>query len=112
MLYLGWKEIAEGNGFAGFKNDTKGDLWFIKSQKKQITDYDGFGVNHIAIGVKKMEDVDNAVSFLKKQKIKLLFDTPRHRPEFCSKVSDYYQVMFESPDKILFEIVYVGPYTT
>jgi len=109
MRFLGWKIIAEGDGFVGFKNETKGDLWFIKTTKKQHTDYDKIGINHIAIGVEQINDIDKAAAFLKRQKIKLLFDTPKHRPEFCSKVSDYYQVMFESPDKILFEIVYVGP---
>ena len=40
----------------------------------------------------------------------LLFETPRHRPEFAeSDGHTYYQVMFASPDGILFEIVYVGP---
>ena len=38
-----------------------------------------------------------------------LFDTPRHRPEFRDDPKEtYYQVMFESPDKVLFEVVYSG----
>lgn len=109
MSFLRWNIIVEGTEFAGFKSYAKGDLWFVKSLKKQNTDYDNFGVNHVAIGVEKKEDVDKVAIFLKKQKIRLLFDTPRHRPEFCIQVSDYYQIMFKSPDNILFEIVYVGP---
>jgi hypothetical protein len=33
-----------------------------------------------------------------------------HRPEFASsEAGTYYQVMFRSPDGILFELVYIGP---
>jgi hypothetical protein len=40
----------------------------------------------------------------------MLFDTPRHRPDFSqSPDHTYYQIMFESPDRILFEVVYTGP---
>jgi hypothetical protein len=39
----------------------------------------------------------------------MLFETPRHRPEFSSEDSTYYQIMFESPDRILLEFVYTGP---
>ncbi len=36
--------------------------------------------------------------------------TPRHRPEFSQGPDQtYYQVMFESPDRVLFEVVYTGP---
>ncbi len=35
---------------------------------------------------------------------------PHHRPEFAmNEKYTYYQVMFETPDRILFEIVYMGP---
>jgi hypothetical protein len=50
------------------------------------------------------------VTYLKQHGIKALFETPRHRPEFSgSEAETYYQVMFESPDRILFEVVYTGP---
>ncbi len=39
----------------------------------------------------------------------MLFGTPKHRVEFADSPKEtYYQIMFESPDKILFEIVYKG----
>ena len=42
--------------------------------------------------------------------VKMLFETPRHRPEFSmSPEETYYQIMFESPDRILWEVVYTGP---
>ncbi len=50
------------------------------------------------------------VNYLRERNIPPLFDTPRHRPEFAmNEEYTYYQVMFESPDRILFEIVYMGP---
>lgn len=39
----------------------------------------------------------------------MIFDTPRHRPEFASNESEtYYQIIFETPDKVQVEIVYIG----
>lgn len=51
------------------------------------TDYDTFGVNHIVVGVEKIEDVDKAVLFLRDKNIKFLFGTVRYRSEFYSKLS-------------------------
>ena len=57
----------------------------------------------------KIENVHDVKSYLEKNNIVMLFDTPRHRPEFVSNKNEtYYQIMFESPDKILFEVVYIG----
>ena len=72
-------------------------------------DYDGRGMNHLAVAVEKQSDVDQAVEYLKQHKVEALFETPRHRPEFSAPGMTYYQVMFESPDKLLFEVVYTGP---
>ena len=55
-------------------------------------------------------DVDETVEFLRNLGVTLLFDTPRHRPEFAGgEDQTYYQVMFETPDRILLEVVYIGP---
>ena len=55
-------------------------------------------------------DVDAAAAFLTARGVQHLFETPRHRPDFAhGEDTTYYQVMFESPDRILFEIVYTGP---
>ncbi len=99
MAFLGWKIIIQGKNHTGYKSGTNGELWFEKSLKNHKSDYDNFGVNHIAIGVEKIEDVDKTAAYLTKQKIKPLFGTPKHRPEFCNIVSYYCQVMFESSDK-------------
>ncbi len=109
MTFLGWSVIFEDKDVIGYKSDRKGDLWFTPKTKDTANDYDGVGVNHISIGVNSIKDVDQVVKYLKNKKIDRLFDTPRHRPEFASVGKTYYQIMFESPDKILFEIVYTGP---
>jgi predicted lactoylglutathione lyase len=60
--------------------------------------------------VESQNEVDQMVAYLRERNIAPLFETPRHRPEFSQDAEHtYYQVMFESPDRILFEIVYMGP---
>ncbi|MFN3335240.1 MAG: VOC family protein, partial [Caldilinea sp.] len=71
---------------------------------------DGPGMNHLAFTAASIADVDEAVGWLRAHDVAALFDTPRHRPEFArDEQSTYYQVMFETPDRILLEIVYIGP---
>lgn len=108
MEFLGWKIIFATDDTAGYKSETNGDLWFVDSLKKKVGDYDEVGLSHIAIRVEQQSDVDDVNAFLNSKGIKTLFDTPRHRPEFSSKKETYYQIIFESPDKIQIEIVYIG----
>jgi catechol 2,3-dioxygenase-like lactoylglutathione lyase family enzyme len=109
MSVLGWDIIFETNGLIGFKSKTSGDLWFADTKNKVPADYDAIGVNHLSIRVDEQKDVDTIVNFLKEQTIDSLFHTPRHRPEFSSLENEtYYQVIFETPDKIQLEIVYIG----
>ena len=109
MEFIGWKIIFEDKNAAGYKSGTNGDVWFVKTGKNKTVDYDAKGVNHVSFRVDKMTDVDKVKSHLEMKKTKMLFGTPRHRPEFStSKDETYYQIMFESPDKILFEVVYIG----
>ena len=112
MMFLGWSPIFEEKGVLGVADKKGASLWFVGMAKEVNNDYDGPGVNHVALSVPKQSDVDGAVAYLTAAGVKPLFDTPRHRPEFSSGKDDtYYQVMFESPDRILFEIVYTGPKT-
>lgn len=109
MELIGWSEIFEMEGLIGYTSGNTGDVWFCDAEKKNQNDYDGPGMNHIAIRVDKLKDIDEVKEHLEKDDIKMLFDTPRHRPEFAaSEKETYYQIMFESPDKVLFEIVYIG----
>jgi catechol 2,3-dioxygenase-like lactoylglutathione lyase family enzyme len=113
--FLGWKtlfdtEIEPGKKMLGIGDKNGTSLWFVDPLKEVKNDYDGIGMNHLGISVPDKASVDETVDFLKAHNIQALFETPRHRPEFCGDdKSTYYQVMFESPDRILFEVVYTGP---
>ena len=108
--FLGWKPLYETPEFAGYGDVHGGSVWFnppIKSDAKN--DYDGIGMNHLAISAASRADVDKTVEYLKAQCVDCLFETPRYRADFCGDgPQDYYQVMFESPDHVLFEVVYTG----
>jgi catechol 2,3-dioxygenase-like lactoylglutathione lyase family enzyme len=109
LTFLGWQPIYEGNGSVGMAGANSATLWFMGEAKPIQNDYDGPGMNHFAFSASTQADVDMAAQHLTEQGVALLFDTPRHRPEFSGEGSTYYQIMFESPDRILFEIVYMGP---
>lgn len=108
---LGWSVIFENPEVViGFTSGSTGDIWFAQSENAATQDYDDMGVNHLSIRVETKFDVDTIVSLLKEHKTATLFETPRHRSEFADSTEHtYYQVMFESPDGILFEVVYIGP---
>lgn len=110
MEAMGWNLIFEDKNMMGYKTEESADLWFIDSDSKEKQDYDSVGVNHISIKVGELKNVDEITSQLEKNGIQMLFGTPKHRSDFAASEDDtYYQIMFESPDRILFEIVYVGP---
>ncbi len=109
--FLGWQTLHAGDGMLGVGDKNGGSLWFVNHPgiKEVSNDYDGPGVNHVAIGTAAQADIDAAATFMREHDVELLFDTPRHRPEFSGgEGTTYYQIMFESPDGILFEIVYMG----
>lgn len=111
MTHIGWLPLYEVEGMLGVADQGKASLWFIGQVKEGVNnDYDGPGLNHLAFGTATQAEVDAVARFLTEQGVALLFETPRHRPEFSeSEDQTYYQVMFESPDRILFEVVYTGP---
>lgn len=84
MSFLGWSIIFEEKNVIGYKSDHSGDLWFVDSANKEQSDYDCVGVNHISIRVGNQKDVDKSSLFLQKKNINMLFNTPRHRPEYVS----------------------------
>lgn len=109
LIFLGWSVIIEESEFIGIGCESGASLWFCPPLKQVDNDYDGIGMNHLSFGTKSQKDVDETVAYLKEHNIQPLFETPRHRPEFCQDAEHTcYQVMFESPDHILLEVVYMG----
>src|SRR3954447_11180883 len=109
LAFAGLQTLYEGEGTLGVGDENETSMWFSTSAKDVANDYDGPGMNHLALDVPAQSDVDAAVAYLTECGVPALFGTPRHNPEFSSAERTYYQVMFESPDHILFEIVYMGP---
>lgn len=109
--FLSWSTWHDGGGILGVGESNGASVWFVAEGLKDVkNDYDGPGMNHLGLGAGSIADVDASVKYLREKGIALLFETPRHRPEFASGPDNtYYQVMFESPDKVLFEVVYTGP---
>lgn len=109
LTFLGWGLIGEWPGMIGLGSFDGQSLWFSGQVKEVSNDYDGPGLNHLAFAAASIADVDEAVAWLQAHNVPALFETPRHRPEFATdEKSTYYQVMFETPDRILIEIVYIG----
>ena len=109
FAFLGWGTIYEAEEMLGVGGSNDVSLWFAARANGAKNDYDGAGVNHIGIGAPSIADVDAAAGYLKERGVAALFETPRHRPDFASSPDQtYYQVMFESPDRVLFEVVYTG----
>jgi catechol 2,3-dioxygenase-like lactoylglutathione lyase family enzyme len=110
FAFLGWKALYQDDNMLGLGSGERASLWFTTEVNAASNDYDGAGVNHIGIATTTQAEVDEAAAYLDGKGIAPLFETPRHRPDFASSESEtYYQVMFESPDRVLFEIVYTGP---
>lgn len=110
MAVLGWRTLYDAEGMLGVAATSGGSLWFAGQVNQANNDYDGPGMNHLAFGTASQADVDTVAAALAERGVELLFETPRHRAEFAHGADQtYYQVMFESPDRILFEVVYTGP---
>jgi catechol 2,3-dioxygenase-like lactoylglutathione lyase family enzyme len=106
--FLGWQTLYEDENMLGVGDGQHASLWFAAATKDVANDYDGPGLNHLGLSVAKQGDVDQAVTFLKEHGVECLFETPRHRAEFSGPGNTYYQVMFETPDRLLIEVVYTG----
>lgn len=109
LAALGWQTLFATDTMIGAADENGISLWFIGGAKAVSNDYDGPGMNHLAFAVADQATVDEAAGYLTARGIDLLFETPRHRPEFSqSPDHTYYQIMFETPDRMLLEIVYIG----
>jgi catechol 2,3-dioxygenase-like lactoylglutathione lyase family enzyme len=110
FTFLGWSLWVDEPNMLGVGIASGTSLWFLGVSKDACNDHDGNGLNHLAIAVPAQSDVDETVAYMQTHGIAALFETPRHRPEFSSSTdTTYYQVMFETPDGILIEVVYTGP---
>ncbi len=110
FAFMGWQTLEDSPVEFGVGPDIFNSLWFNTGANDACNDYDGAGMNHIGLIVQTQGEIDAMVTYLHERNIPPLFDTPHHRPEFAmNEEYTYYQVMFESPDRILFEIVYMGP---
>ena len=103
--YIGHTLIWENENFFCI-NANAISIYFGNATTKIKNDRDSNGLNHIAFSVNSKNVITNIIdNFLKPNNIELLFGTPKSRPEFSEDDSDYYQIMFELPGDILFEIV-------
>ena len=110
LSFLGWQVLYDGDGMLGVIDNAGVSMWFGNATKDVANDYDGPGMNHFAIATATQADVDAVAAYLAERGVTHLFETPRHRPDFSqAEGSTYSQVMFETPDRILVEIVYIGP---
>jgi catechol 2,3-dioxygenase-like lactoylglutathione lyase family enzyme len=108
--FLAWEPNHSDETTESFNSQGDISLWFTGVANGATNDRDGAGVNHLGLAAATQADVDQTVAYLTGRGIDRLFETPRHRPDFSSSDENtYYQVMFESPDGILFEHVYTGP---
>ncbi|WP_322795590.1 VOC family protein [Tepidiforma sp.] len=109
--FLGWDRLHDSDGVLGFGGGDGASLWFMAPPGDGLANHDARGaVNHVAFAAGSQAEVDATASWLAARGIAAQFETPRHRPEFAAGPGQtYYQVMFESPDGVLFEVVYTGP---
>lgn len=97
-----WNEGADYfavdvNGFA---------IWLVPTTDQTKNDRDSYGMNHCAFIVDTKADVDRfTAEFLQPNGVETLFGTPKEREEFHTDATGYYQVMFQLPGDILFEVL-------
>ena len=48
MEIMGWEVIFEDSEVISCKSGTNGDLWFVKADHNQTSDYDAKGINHVS----------------------------------------------------------------
>ena len=108
LCYFGYNVIDESEENIGLSNGTT-DFWIIQTNKKYFGNKfnrKNTGLNHLAFRVNSRKEVDEFVNtFLKKRKIKALYNSPKEFPEYNE---EYYAVYFEDPDRIKLEVVFVG----
>lgn len=105
--YFGFQIVADESYGLGVVIQSGLSLWIMRTSNETINHRDANGLNHLALSVSSKEDVDTfSTEFLKENNIECLFDTPKARPDFTGDQNTYYQVMFELPGSVLFEVVF------
>lgn len=109
FTFLGWPVLDDSPTMLGVGKSVFHSFWFFGGANNSQNDYDGPGMNHVELLVQRQDEVAQVVAYLRERGIPTLFDTPRHRPGFAYDTEhSYYQVMFETPDCILIEVVYMS----
>src|SRR4051794_16568449 len=85
MTFLGWGIIHDDETMLGVGDTNHTSLWFVATDSAVNSDYDGLGINHLAISTETQADVDTVAAWLTEQGVAHLFETPRHRAEFTWK---------------------------
>lgn len=107
FAYFEYTTIMETRDLLGVSNGTT-DFWMIETPAERRDA--GFhrkntGLNHLAFGVGRREDVDRFVDeFLEPRGVAPLYDSPRDYPEYHH---GYYGVFFEDPDRLKVEVAHV-----
>ena len=109
LTFMGWQMLYDSPEMIGLGDKNGVSVWLGKPLKDVDNDYDGAGLNHLAISTATLADVDATAQYLISKGVAMLFETPRHRHDFMPPPQTYYQIMFETPDRILVEVVYIGP---
>ena len=107
FAYFEYKIIDESEGHIGVSNGMT-DFWIIETEeahKEKGYHRKATGLNHLAFKVSSKADVEKFVTeFLQKEKVKVLYNTPRDYPEYKA---GYYAVFFEDPDRLKIEVAFV-----
>ena len=107
--FLGWTTTYDEGGIFGTTDGGTCTLYFEGLANGAQNDHDGAGLNHLAVITANQADVDTAATYLRGKGVELLFGTPCNRPDHAESENHlYYSAMFESPDRILLEVVYTG----
>ncbi len=104
--YLGFKKIVLTRGFGGW--DLNGQSFWVEQasgkHKNKKFHRKNPGLNHIAFAAVSRKAIDDFhKNFLKKNRVKTLYQTPKDFPEYSK---GYYAVFFEDPERIKLELAY------
>ena len=106
FAYFGYQTNLDEEDVYGVVDPEGIYIYLNPAIKNQSGNYDSGGLNHLAFEVESPKEVDQFIQeFLHPRELQQLFHTPRHRPEFADVEGGYYQVMFEMPGGLLFEVV-------